>query len=133
MSVWLNCNTVQKIICHLIELAGAPLHACRYTLPATPTNQLTSAGTSGIHSTNLLQSKNYVMILHKTDVRGEIWQYSNSIITFEPLSRLIAQAVYMALACRRPLSLAASRTPSRTDQICLGRPHRTLRFTEQDQ
>lgn len=46
--------------CHLMELAGAPFQACRYTSPAIPNSQLTSAGTSGIHSTSLGQSRNYI-------------------------------------------------------------------------
>lgn len=39
---------------HLRDPAAGPLHACRYTSPATPNSQLTSAGTSGIHSRNLV-------------------------------------------------------------------------------
>lgn len=49
---WLYKN----IKSHLRDPAGDPFHACRYTSPATPNSQLTSAGTSGIHSKNLVQN-----------------------------------------------------------------------------
>lgn len=48
-SVTLHMNTTS----HLMDPAGDPLHAWRYTSPAIPKSQLTSAGTSGIHSKNL--------------------------------------------------------------------------------
>jgi len=42
-----------RLLRHLVALAGAPLRACWYMSPATPSSHRMSAGTSGIHSTNL--------------------------------------------------------------------------------
>lgn len=49
----LGAALCRGIIPYLSEMAAVPFHACLYTSPAIPNSQLTSAGTSGIHSTNL--------------------------------------------------------------------------------
>lgn len=54
-----HCAQCVQTLCHLMEFAGSPLQACRYTSPATPNSQLTSAGTSGIHSKNLMHRRNF--------------------------------------------------------------------------
>lgn len=121
-------------VCHLMEPAGDPRHACRYTSPATPNSQLTSAGTSGIHSRNLVHkpvslscSHFYVTeavgLIHPR--LGALTQVSHTL-TSGPQSRLTVLGVCRAGACRRPPSQAASWTPCYRDQSCPDRPHRTL-------